>query len=358
MRILIWGNCYPRIGGIETFVGHLAEALIDRGHAVAMLSDAPAGRTVSTHGAPVWSVPMVEPIKAGDPAAILDAIRGIRQAITAFAPDIIHYNVAAAECMLFDKVMQSAGIPAVATLHNTLLSQGQSTGARLLSRSDVVTIVSAYLHATIPDAAIRSRIRLIPNAVPARAAPGPYPARPHVFALGRMVEEKGFDTLIDAFASVVQAHHGAVLTLAGNGPIRSALEARAAARGIADAVAFPGWIEPGDVPAALASAAVVAMPSRWQEPFGLVALEAGHAARPCVAAHVGELPSIIVDGETGRLVPPDDPKALAHALIGFLADPAAAEAAGCRARQRMAAHFDFGRMVDAYVSAYECARRG
>ena len=361
MRVFIWGNCYPRIGGIETFVAHLSAALADRAIASAIIGDGPVSSMISPQGIPSRMVPMLEPIRAMDPAGILAAIRMIRQAIRDFAPDVIHYNTAGAEIMLFDKVMQSLDIPVVATLHNNALADVRVvTLQRLFDRCSAVTAVSDFVRAAMAGSAARTPgdILLIPNAIPSQAAPVTRPADGHVLALGRMIPEKGFDTLVEAFALVRAGHRDARLTIAGNGPEREALRQRAIDLGIADAVALPGWIEPAGVHDAMASAAVVAMPSRWQEPFGLVALESGHAARPCVATRVGGLPSIIVDDETGRLVPPDQPHAMAAAISRLLAHPAEADALGRNARQRMASHFDFDRMIDLYVAAFARACPG
>lgn len=362
MRVIIWGNSYPRIGGIETFVAHLTTALHARGIAVGLVSDAPAATYVSPQGAPVWTVPMLEPIKANDPGGMLDAIRTIRNAIRDFAPDVIHYNMSGAEMMLIDRVLQSIAIPTVTTLHNHALGSIPATSLRrLFGRCGAVTAVSEFVRDCVQGEAPDPdrEIIVIPNAIPApTVAPRPYPANKHVLALGRMVADKGFDTLVEAFPSVLAEHPDARLTIAGNGPERAPLQQRAVELGVPHAIAFPGWTEPAAVQQTMADAAVVAMPSRWQEPFGLVALEAGHAARPCVASRVGGLPSIIVDGETGRLVPSDQPAALATAIAALLADPAEAEATGRRAKQRMTSVFDFDRMADAYVESYQRACGG
>ena len=96
-------------------------------------------------------------------------------------------------------------------------------------------------------------------------------------------------------------------------------------RGLADAVNFPGRV--GDVAWWLRRADVVVHPARW-EGFGLALLEAMLCARPVVATAVSSIPEIVADGETGLLVPPEDPAALAEAVTVLLDDPARAAGDG------------------------------
>jgi glycogen(starch) synthase len=94
------------------------------------------------------------------------------------------------------------------------------------------------------------------------------------------------------------------------------------------------------------------MPSRWEEAFGLVALEAALMARPVVATRVGGLPEVVLDGETGLLVQKDDSGALARA-VGFLLDhPEQAMSMGNAGRLRAKEVFSLARYVDAYDTLY------
>jgi starch synthase len=106
-----------------------------------------------------------------------------------------------------------------------------------------------------------------------------------------------------------------------------------------------------DVAAWLRRAAVLVHPARW-EGFGLALLEALLASRPVVATNVSSIPEIVVDGETGLLVPPDDPEALAAAVNRVLADPAGY---GERGRARALAEFSVARMADRTLAVYEAA---
>jgi glycogen(starch) synthase len=106
------------------------------------------------------------------------------------------------------------------------------------------------------------------------------------------------------------------------------------------------------MPALINSASAVLMPSRWQEPFGLVAVESALMARPVIAARVGGIPEIVVHKQTGLLVPPENSSALAEAIASLVENPEAARRMGCAARSRALEDFSFQRHVDAYEAVY------
>jgi glycogen(starch) synthase len=122
--------------------------------------------------------------------------------------------------------------------------------------------------------------------------------------------------------------------------------------GVAEHVTFLDWVSPDRVLELMNKATLVIVPSRWPEPFGLVALEAAMMGRPVVASAVGGLPEIVEHGVSGLLVPPNDHEALAAAVDKILRDPSAARLLGPTARQRARAVFDFAAFVDAYEQSY------
>lgn len=108
----------------------------------------------------------------------------------------------------------------------------------------------------------------------------------------------------------------------------------------------------------MADSDIVIVPSRYEEPFGLVALEAAWAGRAVVASDVGGLREVVERNVSGLLVPPEDPAALAAATCRLLDDPAARARMGAAARLRAETEFGFEAMVDAYETALaETARR-
>jgi glycosyltransferase involved in cell wall biosynthesis len=180
-------------------------------------------------------------------------------------------------------------------------------------------------------------------------APVAAPAEFRVLFLGRMTRLKGGDVLIRAAAEASRrAGRPVPLTMSGDGPQRPEWEALARALGV-DAT-FPGWVDAAARLRLLDGASVLAVPSVWPEPFGLVGLEAGSRGVPAVAFDVGGIGEWLTDGVNGRLVPGDPPRvdALADALAWAAANPealAALRPGALAAARRMS--------VEAHVEALE-----
>ena len=132
--------------------------------------------------------------------------------------------------------------------------------------------------------------------------------------------------------------------------MRAELSELATTRGVADAVSFPGRV--GDVASWLRRAAVVVHPARW-EGFGLALLEAMLCERAVVATSVSSIPEIVVDGETGLLVPPDDAARLTEAVVALLGNPTRARAMGEAGRARALEEFSVERMAERTTVVYE-----
>jgi glycosyltransferase involved in cell wall biosynthesis len=138
--------------------------------------------------------------------------------------------------------------------------------------------------------------------------------------------------------------------LIGDGPLRAELEALTADLNLTDRVRFLGSRD--DVAALLVAADVAVLSSR-SEGLSLALLEAMAAGKPVVATRVGGNPEVLTDGETGRLVPPADPEALAAALLEVLDQPGQAAALGRAARSRVVERFSLRGMVTQYEQVYE-----
>jgi glycosyltransferase involved in cell wall biosynthesis len=141
---------------------------------------------------------------------------------------------------------------------------------------------------------------------------------PVVICVARFDPVKGVDVLIDAWREIASTIPQAMLLLVGDGPLREALAQRIRANGLNTSVRFLGYRS--DVEAVLRAADLCVVPSR-SEGFSLAALEAMATGLPVVATGVGGLPEVVKDGETGVLVEPENPPALAKAVIRLLADP-------------------------------------
>ena len=131
-------------------------------------------------------------------------------------------------------------------------------------------------------------------------APYPHP-RPFIFAIGRLVPQKGFDLLIRAFAKACLPIHD--LIIAGDGPERPALEALAVEHQLANRVRFLGEADRATAASLFTGCSFFILPSR-HEPMGIVNLEAMAAGKAVIASKVGGVPEIVMDGETGILIRP------------------------------------------------------
>jgi glycosyltransferase involved in cell wall biosynthesis len=129
----------------------------------------------------------------------------------------------------------------------------------------------------------------------------------------------------------------------------------ASALGLTGAVQFLGHLDHPALEHALAAAWVQAIPSRWEEPFGLVAAEAMMRGTAAVASDAGGLAEQVVQGETGYRVAPGDPHALAGALTRVLADRDHAERLGARGRSHALAYFTFATYMDGLLHILETA---
>jgi glycosyltransferase involved in cell wall biosynthesis len=172
-----------------------------------------------------------------------------------------------------------------------------------------------------------------------------------VGSVGRLNRVKGHDDLIAAWPRVLERFPAARLLLVGPAWPRDQQRIEAAIRqtGCAASIHLLGLRR--DVPRLLPLMDVVAVPS-LTEGFSNVIIEAGAAGRPVVATRVGGNPEAIVDGETGLLVPPRDPDALASALIALLGDRERRERLGRSARSRVAQAYSVEKMVEGYDRLY------
>jgi len=172
---------------------------------------------------------------------------------------------------------------------------------------------------------------------------------PVIGFFGRLIEQKGVDVLIHAFKDLHTHHHEAHLLIVGDGLLRDELEFLASQLALLDKVHFTGWVENGQ--RLMPACDIVVVPSRW-EGFGLVTLEAMRHARAIVASRVSALPEIVVDGETGRLVPVDDSIALSKALSELLTNPELTEQMGQAGYERLVESFSVDKMVQETLAVY------
>ena len=191
---------------------------------------------------------------------------------------------------------------------------------------------------------------------PARAELGLAPDSFVVALLGRISDWKGQDVLARALADPLLAEQDVVGLIAGSpwpgaeGPLDE-LESLHADLGLGERLRIVGFRE--DIDTLYAAADAVVVPSTRPEPFGLVALEAAAAGLPVIAAAHGGLPEIIRHEETGLLVEPSNPDALARAVRALVDDPGAAAALGAAAATDVASRFGARTPIAALEATYD-----
>jgi glycosyltransferase involved in cell wall biosynthesis len=280
-------------------------------------------------------------------AAHVAAIRDLR-------PDVFHANLSSPWSCQYGiagaALLRRPRIVAVYQLAVPAVSGRQRRAKRLTSRSvdrhiGVGERVSREIEALVglPAGSVATIYNGVPDEPPAparRLRPGQL-----VGAIGRLEHQKGLDILLRALAEVP----GAGLYVVGEGSERGRLEQLAHELGISERVVWEGW---SDNPRSyLASFDVVALPSRF-EGFPLAVLEALLARSAIVAADVGSVAEAVLGGETGLLVPPEDPAALAAALRRLLADPPLRRRLGGQGRGLVLDRFTAGHMTRAFESLY------
>jgi len=204
------------------------------------------------------------------------------------------------------------------------------------------------------------RLDHVPNGVRLAADPAPerralaLPEGPLVLSVGQLEAVKGQRYLIEAWPAVRAAVPNATLLLLGNGSLRAELEEWTRRTGVAASVHFLGFREL-TLPYLLACDLLV-QPSLTEGMPNSV-LEAMAARRPVVATRTGGLPELVSDGETGILVPPADPQALAGAIVALLADSERRATMGEAAARRVREQFSVERMVTLTEDAYRRSGR-
>jgi glycosyltransferase involved in cell wall biosynthesis len=168
--------------------------------------------------------------------------------------------------------------------------------------------------------------------------------------VARLDPQKGHTYLLTAFAKVVETLPQAKLLVVGDGYLRGNLEKQTRDLGITYQVIFTGWRD--DIPRIVADLDFLILPSLW-EGFGLVLLEAMAVAKPIVATRVSAIPEIVVNGETGVLVPARDPNSLAKAITKLLQVPVLTKEMGRKGRERLEREFSVEKMVKQTEGVYE-----
>ena len=175
------------------------------------------------------------------------------------------------------------------------------------------------------------------------------PGEPVILTVARLDRQKGLSYLIEAAREVVRQFPSAQFLIAGIGPLEHKLLRHIRQRKLQEHVHLVGFRD--DIPDLLAAADLFALPSLW-EGLANVLLEAMAARKPVVATDVEGCAEVVVDGETGILVPPGNSHALAQAILALLSNPGRACTMGKRARELVNQHFTLSSMVGQHEKLY------
>lgn len=346
MRVLhLMKHCESANGHVNVAVD-IACTHAGQGHAIAVAS---AGGAL----VPLLAANGVGHLAWGHGVTPVEATRALAALVRlcrAFRPDVIHAHMMASAALGF-VASRLCGLPLVTTVHNSF-----DRHSGLMRLGDAVVAVSeaerrllvtrgfpAHKLLTIHNGPVGS-----PRDALCSVAQLPRAAGPSIVTVSGLHARKGCRDVIDAFAAVAARHPAWRLDVVGDGPDRSALEARTRSLGLAGRIVFQGnvvhakpWLERASI-FVLASHA---------EPFGLVVAEARAAGCAVVATAVGGIPEALHGGQAGQLVPPGSPDAIAARLSMLMADPVQLACWRQRARIGIEA-FATNRMADAYGGLY------
>lgn len=360
MRVLIATWHASVVGGAEAYVKQVIPGLARRGHAVALLHERPAAdgyARAAPAGLPAWCVASL-----GAPAALHAARRWGPDAVyiqglldPALEARLVSEHASALfahsyygtcptgtkrhalprvtacrrtlgpACLLLHYPRRCGGLNPL-TMARDYRRQRRRRG--LLDAYQAIFVASEHMRAEYARHGIGpDRLRLTPyprtGAAPAAGPPERGGAGGRILFVGRVSDLKGVRQLIKAIPLVEQRLGRRVqLTVAGTGPDEAAVRALARRDGVVGE--FPGWVSDAAMRDLLIQSDVLAVPSLWPEPFGLVGVEAAAQGVPAVAYDLGGIRDWLIPGETGELAPGDPPTVagLADALCRVLEDPA------------------------------------
>jgi len=196
-------------------------------------------------------------------------------------------------------------------------------------------------------------VAVVWNGVPIQLPRPQLSAPPTAVFTGRLVREKGVDVLLQAFVKVVARIPEARLLIIGKGPEQDSLSRLIAQLRLVPNVSMLGHLSRSEMERHCAKAWVQVVPSRWAEPFGLVAAEAMMRGTAVIASNSGGSAEIVQNGQTGFLVPSGDIHAFAQALLHLLGDRELAERMGKVGREVAVVRFSEAVWIDKFVALYQ-----
>lgn len=352
-RSLLLTSIYPpTTGGIETYLSGVVSRL-PNARVIAPDADGVGDFSSVTR----WPRPRLNSYWAGRRARWKTLAR-LAWAAKRHHADVVHCGLLICDALFARDLRRLTGVPYVVYGYGMELLKARKTEEAdhwqrlLLGQADAVISISDYTTQLLADCGAKPEriIKAMPGIDPepfetaARGAVLPPPDQPVVVSIGRLVERKGVDTLLHAWPQVLAEFPKAQCWIGGDGPEGDRLRRLSHALGVDASVRFLGRVPDEELPLLYAGATVFAMIPRQLgeedvEGFGIVFLEANAAGRPVVAGRSGGVPDAVAEGESGLLVDPNQPEAVAQALLRLLRDPGYADRLGHQGQARVRACF-------------------
>jgi glycosyltransferase involved in cell wall biosynthesis len=382
MRVLIAHNCYRTMGGEDRHVAMLEGALQDAGLETSLFE--PHSDALSSS--------RLRRLRAGALLAYSPRAAGIGRILEDWRPDVVHFhNIWPLLTPAALRLSKQAGAAVVLTVHNCRFAcpagacpihahpapngpadnrclAGSSLRCALRNNPrgeigesvaygfaqeiqhrlhmldrwvDAFVAPSGYVAHMLGLAGIAiNRVTVIPHGIPVRPPAKRHRSRFALFA-GRISADKGIKTLIKATGAAPDVP----IALAGSGPLVE--EIRAAP------VEYLGQLDREGIDRAFSEAAFTVIPSECQESFGYSALESFDAGKPVIATAVGGLPEIVTHEETGLIVPPGSPRALAEGVRRLWRNPQLTKALGAKGLQTVRERFPLDLQIERTIELYQ-----
>jgi glycogen synthase len=376
LKILMLTWEYPPnvVGGLSRHVYGLSVHLAEQGHEVHVVTAGNGGLS-SYEVMNGVHVHRVTPLNNHDDH-FLSWIAGLNLAMS-FKSEIIAEDIKFDIVHAHDWLVGTAAItlkeilsiPLLSTIHAT--EHGRNNGIytdmqrfihekelQLITESDQVIVCSNYMReellanfhlsdkkmTIIPNGIEQSDVVVAPNEI--------YPFiknRKYIFSVGRIVKEKGFETLIEAAQAAKDKGQDIYFVIAGKGPMLERYRKMVTEKQLDHYIAFIGYVTDEQRNALLVNSEIAVFPSLY-EPFGIVALEAMILGKPTIVSETGGLKGIVMDRQTGLLMVPGDPESLLHNIDFLLQDPQTAKDIGIKGMKIVKSLYGWKRIASQTVN--------
>ncbi|WP_052504578.1 glycosyltransferase [Rossellomorea aquimaris] len=373
--LLSWEYPPNIVGGLSRHVYDLANNLVKKGKQVHVLT-AKANDALSLEKMEGVTIHRVHPLHPYE-EDFFKWVFDLNQSFIHYAHDLMedekithihaHDWIVSTSAM---KLKEYYRVPLITTIHATEhgRNQGIYTDLQhkihreeqlLIGASDHLIVCSEHMKEEIKSLfTIEAPIAVIPNGVELekldQSSPYSFEQRstPYFFSIGRMVHEKGFDTIIRVASQLKREGFTTSFIIAGKGPMLEHYRQVVAQEELSDCVSFIGYISDRERNDYLKNCLAVIFPSLY-EPFGIVALEAMAFRKGVVASNTGGLKAIVKHEQTGLLFEPNNEPSLYTQLVSLIEDPSKSEQLGNLGFKMAQSMFSWDRIADQTIHVYD-----